>query len=226
MTRYSEKLEEHYPELWKRIEQHEIFKHLGSGSLPGDKFKELLIQDFFMSQTWKRFLGILVIKMKQETIGGHTVQKFLGECIASQKYMSMFKKFSHQFKIVQADMVPNIVTRGACDGLIALGCNRTYKECLVAIVACGSAIKSISIASKDIGNEHYREWLQFKHDEAIPIVNWARASLDQIRKKDEVNKKHEEVLKYSLLYELAFWEAAAHPNKFSWPVKMTGMMPK
>jgi thiaminase len=91
---YSEKLVNHFPELWAQIEKQEIFTHLGSGTLPAETFRDLAIQSHFVCEAWKKFLGILVSKIPStmEYLGGHHVNKFIGEAIANEKSANLFKK--------------------------------------------------------------------------------------------------------------------------------------
>ena len=194
-----------------------VCNQLMEGTLPSDKFRNLVIQDIILNEHWKKFIAILIAKIPQKyskSLGDKNPTLFLASYLTNHQKEKVNDRIRHELKIKNEEIHPSVVTKAACDFLMATVYNRTYKDALIALFAsCKCLPEKVSLSGS---NPLFDEWSQ-THMHSVDILgSWAIKAINEIRGDDEVNHKHQQLYEYALKYENTFWESIENPDNFSW----------
>ena len=210
--KYTDKLMKTAPQ----VGTHNVITQMVDGTLPSEKFRNLVIQDIIINDHWKKFMAVLIAKIpsKMHMIGNKNTTEFLANQIANRDKEKVSDRLRHELKIKQDEIQPSLVTKAACDFLMSSVYNKTYKDALVVLFACSKCIPEKITAA---GNPMFNEWLQTHVNSVNAVGNWAVNALNQIREDDDVNHKHNQLFNFAVKYENTFWESIDHPELYSWP---------
>ena len=215
-TKYTDKLMKTAPQCGVVPGVPAVISQMVDGTLPADKFRNLVIQDIIIDQHWKKFLAVLIsrIPSKFQTMGGHTPTEFLAAQILNHDKHKINDKFCHQLKIKRDEIQPTLVTKAVCDFLMSTVYNKTYKDALIILLASSRCIPEKMFTSP---NPMYNEWLQTHVKSVNVIASWAVSAINEIREEDDVNHKHQQLFNFATKYENTFWESIDQPQLYNWP---------
>jgi thiaminase len=183
-----------------------------------DQFRHFVIQNMAIHDTWKRLLAVLISKfpLKHNMAGGRNAQQFLAEMIADQSKEVFYSRAMKELKISKDETEDvSLVTQAVCDYLTALVYNKNYKDGLLAIfcagyVGCGIQKKGTQMAPM------VQEWMTIHQNWVSKVTEWAKLAINEIRENDQINMKHVDIMRYSYMFEQAFWASINNPVKYQW----------
>ena len=221
---YSDALLAEHPELWKKAINHPFAVALANGNLPEEAFREYVIQDTIFCHALKKMISLLVTKLPErgEEVWEKIEDKFASE-VALNKEMNTLRSFRKQLNIADEEFAKaNLVTKGFSDFVLSVAYQGSYKEILVALLEIIFVYEAWAekFADSNPGDLKIQKWMDVHRDRIQgPELALIRSTLDEARKEGKhikPNRKHKEILKYTLMWEIAFWDSLSNPNKYKW----------
>jgi thiaminase/transcriptional activator TenA len=222
---YSATLLNQHTELWQKAANHPFAAALAQGNLPDEAFREYVIQDYIFCQAVKKTIALLVAKLPNKGRVWEKVEDEIAKQVPPGIETAALRSFRKDMNIADEEFDNvNLVTKGFCDYLVALAYQGSYKEILVALLAIVFVYEAWANKFADVnsGDSKIQKWIQIHRDRRQrPNVNMLRATIDEVRKQGKhlkPNRKHKEILKFTLMWEIAFWDSICNSNKYKWAV--------
>ncbi len=224
---YSDALLAEYPELWQKAINHPFGVALAQGNLPNEAFREYVIQDTIFSHAVRKMIGLLVTKLpdRNECVW-QKIEEDLAKEVAPGTEANTLQSYRRELSIADEEFENvNLVTKGFSDFVVALAYQGSYKEILVALLEIVFVYEAWAekFAESNPGDAKIQKWIDVHRDRVQgPHLSLIRAALDEARKEGKhikPNRKHKQILKHTLMWEIAFWDSICNPTKYQWKSK-------
>ncbi len=213
--------EEEVRRVWSEIINHPFVTELYSGSLPIEKFKYYVRQDYNYLIGMMRAYSLLASKAEYEVAKEALEIAYLDATIEMENYVKLLKKLGMDLKEVLSTE-PSPTNEAYMNFLISTCALKSPLECLVATLPCFWTYLVIAETHKDLlrnnSNPIYVEWCSvYLSKEYRELLSKLRSIVDDLW---VTGKGNYEVLKKLFIraskYEWMFWDAAYRLE--SWPV--------
>jgi thiaminase/transcriptional activator TenA len=221
--RFSDFLRTEGGPIWNAIMDHPFLVEMSKGSLPLEKFRFYIIQDYAYLVDFVRLLGIILDKVDDIDIIRALVERL---DVNIRIELDALEEFGERMGISitelrKREMAPT--NMGYTRHLFHIAHSRTALETVVAMLPC---IWSYGEIAKRIGNEEglqghslYNEWCKtYTSQEYWGLVEWYRDFVDSQAEEAGPSMKNR-MLDYfitSSRYEYMFWDMAYKEE--GWPV--------
>ena len=207
--------------IWDQILNHKFITGLGDGSLPLDRFKFYLRQDYLFLVEYARVLAIA--SAKAPNLEGMTRFATLLHATLSQE-MNLHRRYCAGFGINEDDLKDTKIspaTSNYANYLLAVAHQDTVREIAASLLPCQWGYYEIGLklaAEGDLSDSNpYAEWIKtYSSEEFRDLTDWLRGYLDKLGQGiSPANRKHlEETFLMSCRYEYQFWQMGL--SKESW----------
>lgn len=211
----SETLRRKHAEAWDRIFAHPFVRGIGDGSLPVDRFRFYLGQDYLFLVEYGRVLALAVAKAPDlETMG--RLSKVLEATLNGE--MDLHRRYSAGFG-VSAEALEGTAEAPATHSytrhLLAVAYSGSLAEILFALLPCAWGYHEAGLRLRDSGairdGNLYAEWIRtYSSADYGALAIWLRALADRLA--EGLPERETRVLERryveGLRHELAFWQMA------------------
>jgi thiaminase (transcriptional activator TenA) len=209
--------------IWDRELKHPFVRGLGDGTLPIDRFRFYLAQDYVFLIEYCRVFALGAAKARDlRTIGVFT--RLLDETLNTE--MQLHRDYCRRLGIEESDLegtVPAPVTHGYTRHLLTVAYSGSIVDIVAAVLPCqlGYAEIGTALADEDRGcaNPKYAEWIRtYSSQEFIAGAEKLGSLVDDLTGGWPARELAylETLFLTSSRYEYLFWEMAW--NQSSWPV--------
>jgi thiaminase/transcriptional activator TenA len=210
----SERLKRDAEYIWNKIYTHPFIKELFEGTLPLDKFKFYIIQDYnYLIGSIKNF-SLLASKADDVNIMRDVVEmaymESRGEFKGYENFLEKLNLTMNEAENVQ--QIPELISY--LGFLLSTSSLKSFEEGITAILPCYWSYAEIARIHKEklivSKNELYKEWAYtYLEDDYIRLVDKIKKLVDDIKHDFPYNKlKH--VFITSSKYEYMFWDSVYH----------------
>ncbi len=220
---FSDELRDKAGNIWQAIFEHPFVTGIGDGTLPVEKFKFYVRQDYVFLIDYSKVFALAVTKPS----GLDTMARFaqmLHETLNVE--MSLHKSYSAQFGISEEQLEgtrPAAATLAYTSYLLSAAHGGTLGQLLAALLPCMWSYCEIGrhLADKGEPEGHplYAQWIRvYSSQDFWESALWGRELLDKLASPaapDEL-KRMEEAFITSSRYEYMFWDMAYRMEE--WPV--------
>ena len=209
--------------IWGRELKHPFVRGLRDGTLPIDRFRFYLAQDYVFLIEYCRVLALAAAKARDlQTIGVFT--RLLDETLNTE--MQMHRDFCHRLGIAATDLeatAPAPITHAYTRHLLTVAYSGSIADILATVLPCqlGYAEIGTALACEGRGgaNSNYAEWIRtYSSQEFIAGAEKLGCLLDDLTAGWPARELAllETLFLTSSRYEYLFWEMAW--TQASWPV--------
>ena len=219
---YSAELRANAP-TWDLEKQHPFIRGIGDGTLPVEKFKCYMRQDYVFLVEFCRVIALAVAKAGAVDDMGWFAQ-LLNETLNTE--MSLHVGFCADFGITEEELkstAASPTTRGYTQYLVERGYAGSAGEIAVAILPCSWGYAEIgrTLADNGMPDEQplYRRWIEmYSSTKFEELAEWLRSYVDRVASQSGPAelRRMEETFRNSSRYEYMFWDAAWRME--DWPV--------
>jgi len=197
--------------IWKRILEHPFVVELYKGTLPLEKFKYYLIQDYNYLITTYKCLSLLSAKADYEAAKVTLELAHLDATTEIENHNSLLKALGLNIEYVE-NTEPAPTNTAYMNFLLSTCSLKPFIEGLTAILPCFWSYYEIALynegSMRHNKNEIYRRWCEvYLSKEYIKIVDILRSLVD----KYGMNYEYERLKNVFILgsrYELMYWDMA------------------
>lgn len=212
--RFTDELRQQAAPIWEADLKHPFVRGIAEGSLPTEKFKFYLIQDYLFLLDYSRVFAHGVIKAPDEATMAMFAQ-LLNETLNTE--MDLHRGYCEKFGISAAEMeaAPMTPTTHAYTRhLLHVAQGGTLAELIAGVLPCqwGYAEIGTTLAKQGGSPEPlYQEWIEmYASPEFLALGEWLRGMLNDLTGACR-NSEKERLKNHFLLssrYEYLFWEMA------------------
>lgn len=220
---FSEALRQEAEPLWKTIHAHPFVRGIGDGTLPEDRFRFYMCQDYIFLIEYSRVIALAVAKAPQMPEMG----RFAGLLNATlNTEMALHRKFAAKSGISREELetaTPAPACRAYTNYLLETAWSGTFGEIAAAMLPCqwDYALIGKELAARGAPAEAplYGEWIEmYASEEFHQLAGWLREILDAAA--DAAGRAEQEKMRQHFLagtrYEYLFWEMSWKME--SWPL--------
>ena len=204
-----------HADSWRGVFDHPFVRGIGDGTLPVDRFRFYLGQDYLFLIEYGRVLALAVAKAPDlDTMG--RLSRVLEATLNDE--MDLHRRYSAGFGVsaeALESVAPSPTTHAYTRHLIAVAYSGSLAEILFALLPCAYGYHEIGLRLRDAdgvrdGNP-YVEWIRaYSSAEYGALAEWIRGLADALA--DGLPERELRVLERryveGLRHELAFWEMA------------------
>ena len=212
---FSGQLRQKVAPLWDKEKRHPFVTSIGDGSLPLEKFRYYMRQDYLFLIDFCRAISLAVAKTQNvEDMGWFA--RLLHETLNTE--MSLHVGFCRDFGITEEELKgtrPSPTTLDYSSHLVHTAYSGGVGEIAAAILPCSWGYSEIgrTLADKGAPSDQplYARWIDmYSSAEFAQLADWLRSFLDRVAlgSGEEEMKKMEEAFLLSSRYEYMFWDAA------------------
>lgn len=214
MTQFTDELRQSAAPIWEADLRHPFVSGIADGTLPQEKFKFYLIQDYLFLLDYSRVFAHGVIKAPDEATMA-LFSQLLNETLNTE--MDLHRGYCEKFGISAAEMEQAPVaptTHAYTRHLLHVAQSGNLAALIAGVLPCqwGYAEIGTTLAQQGGSPEPlYQEWIEMYASEAfLALGKWLRSLLNQLTAESSPAEK--ELLKAHFLlssrYEYLFWEMA------------------
>ncbi len=206
---------------WDRVFAHPFVRGIGDGTLPVDRFRFYLGQDYLFLVEYGRVLALAVAKAPDLATMGRLATVL--EATLNEE-MDLHRRYSAGFG-VSPEMLEAAAEAPATHGytryLLAVAYASSLAEILFALLPCACGYNEIGMRLRDAGaigdDNPYAEWVRtYSSEEYGALAEWLRSLADALA--DGLPERETKMLERryveGLRHELAFWQMAwAEPTE-------------
>ncbi|PZE20550.1 thiaminase II [Paenibacillus xerothermodurans] len=220
--KFSERLYHKLHPIWRRNHTHPFIIELGNGTLPVEKFRFYMIQDYLYLIDYAKLFALGAVKANDlQTMG-----KFAALLDSTMNVeMSLHRTYAARFGISEEELehaAPSPITLAYTHYMLHAAQNGSLAELVAALLPCmwgyweiGKELSSIPGASD---HALYGEWIRmYSSEEFGGLAQWCIGLLDQLAqgKPEGELARLEEIFLNTTRYEYMFWDMAYH--RTMWP---------
>jgi thiaminase/transcriptional activator TenA len=209
--------------IWDRELKHPFVRGLGDGTLPIERFRFYLTQDYVFLIEYCRVFALAAAKARDlQTIGVFT--HLLDETLNIE--MQLHRDYCERLGIAETDLeatTPAPITHAYTRHLLTVAYSGTIAEIVAAVLPCQLGYGGIATALAGEGrggaNSNYAEWIKsYSSPQFIAGAEKLRCLLDDLTAEWPARELAplETLFLTSSRYEYLFWEMAW--TQSSWPV--------
>lgn len=214
MPRFTDELRAIADPIWQAQLDHPFVRGIGDGTLPLDKFRFWVRQDYVFLIEYCRVFALGAARAPDFD----TLAKF-AELLQETAHgeMELHRAYAREFGIEPADLAaeaPAPTTRAYTDFLIRVAANADFSELAAALLPCMWAFSDIGAALEARpapADPRYARWIETYADPAFAaLAGWCRALVDGLAEQagPATRSRMRDAFLTSVRYELAFWEMA------------------
>ncbi|RKU36673.1 thiaminase II [Candidatus Poribacteria bacterium] len=214
MTQFTDELRQSAAPIWEADLRHPFVRGIADGTLPPDKFKFYLIQDYLFLLDYSRVFAYGVIKAPDEATMA-LFSQLLNETLNTE--MDLHRGYCEKFGISAAEMEQTPVaptTHAYTRHVLNVAQSGTLAELIAGVLPCQWGYAEIGTTLAEQGGSPeplYQEWIEmYASDEFLALGKWLRSLLNELTA--ESSSAEKERLKrhflFSSRYEYLFWEMA------------------
>ena len=214
MTQFTDELRQSAAPIWEADLRHPFVRGIADGTLPMEKFKFYLIQDYLFLLDYSRVFAYGVIKAPDEATMA-LFSQLLNETLNTE--MDLHRGYCEKFGISAADMEQAPVaptTHAYTRHVLDVAQSGTLAELIAGVLPCQWGYAEIGTTLAEQGGSPeplYQEWIEmYASDEFLALGKWLRSLLNELTA--ESSSAEKERLKrhflFSSRYEYLFWEMA------------------
>jgi thiaminase/transcriptional activator TenA len=200
---------------WDRVFAHPCVRAIGGGSLPVERFRYYLAQDYLFLVEYGRVLALAVARAPDLGTMGR-LARVLESTLNDE--MDLHRTYSAGFGVSAEALEsapPSPTTRAYTDFLVATAYSGSLVEILFALLPCAYGYHEIGLRLRGGGglreDNPYAEWIRaYASEEYGSLATWLRDLADVLA--EGLPQREVKVLEQhyveGLRHELAFWEAA------------------
>lgn len=220
---FSDELRQKGAPIWDREKQHPFVTGIGDGSLPQDRFRYYMRQDYIFLIDFCRAISLAVAKAQSvEDMGWFA--RLLHETLNTE--MSLHVSFCKDFGMSEEELKstqPSPTTLAYTRHLIKTAFSGGVGEIATAILPCSWGYCEIGQTLYDKGlpaeQPLYSRWIEmYNSQEFAELAAWLRSFIDRVALEsgEQELKRMEEAFLVSSQYEYMFWDAAYRMEE--WPI--------
>ena len=214
MTQFTDELRQSAAPIWVADLRHPFVRGIADGTLPMEKFKFYLIQDYLFLLDYSRVFAYGVIKAPDEATMA-LFSQLLNETLNTE--MDLHRGYCEKFGISAAEMEQAPVaptTHAYTRHVLNVAQSGTLAELIAGVLPCQWGYAEIGTTLAEQGGSPeplYQEWIEmYASDEFLALGKWLRSLLNELTA--ESSSAEKERLKrhflFSSRYEYLFWEMA------------------
>lgn len=214
MIQFTDELRQSAAPIWEADLGHPFVRGIADGTLPTEKFKFYLVQDYLFLLDYSRVFAHGVIKAPDEATMA-LFSQLLNETLNTE--MDLHRGYCEKFGISAAEMEQAPVaptTHAYTRHLLSVAQSGTLADIIAGVLPCqwGYAEIGTTLAQQGGSPEHlYQEWIEmYASEEFLALGKWLRSLLNELTA--ESSSAEKERLKrhflFSSRYEYLFWEMA------------------
>lgn len=214
MTQFTDELRQSAAPIWEADLRHPFVRGIADGTLPMEKFKFYLIQDYLFLLDYSRVFAYGVIKAPDEATMA-LFSQLLNETLNTE--MDLHRGYCEKFGISAAEMEHAPVaptTHAYTRHVLNVAQSGTLAELIAGVLPCQWGYAEIGTTLAEQGGSPeplYQEWIEmYASDEFLALGKWLRSLLNELTA--ESSSAEKERLKqhflFSSRYEYLFWEMA------------------
>ena len=214
MTQFTDELRQSAAPIWEADLRHPFVRGIADGTLPPDKFKFYLVQDYLFLLDYSRVFAYGVIKAPDEATMA-LFSQLLNETLNTE--MDLHRGYCEKFGISAAEMEQAPVaptTHAYTRHVLNVAQSGTLAELIAGVLPCQWGYAEIGTTLAEQGGSPeplYQEWIEmYASDEFLALGKWLRSLLNELTA--ESSSAEKERLKrhflFSSRYEYLFWEMA------------------
>lgn len=220
---FSDELRRKGATTWDLEKQHPFVTGIGDGSLPLDKFRYYMRQDYIFLMDFCRAISLAVAKAKTvEDMGWFA--KLLHETLNTE--MALHISFCGKLGITEQELFatePSPTTLAYTRHLVQTAYSGGIGEVATAILPCSWGYCEIGQMLSDRGaptsQPLYGRWIEmYSSPEFAELADWLRSFIDRTSTEsgDQERERMQKAFLLSSQYEYMFWDAAYRMEE--WPV--------
>lgn len=212
--KFTDELRQYAAPIWEADLKHPFVRGIADGSLPKEKFKFYLIQDYLFLLDYSRVFAYGAIKAHDEATMA-LFAKLLNETLNTE--MDLHRGYSEKFGISPAEMESAPVaptTHAYTRHLLHVAQIGTLGDVIAGVLPCQWGYAEIGTTLSEQGGSPeplYQEWIDmYASAEFLALGEWLRNLLNEITENSSPVEK-ERLQRNFLLssrYEYLFWEMA------------------
>ena len=212
--KFTDELRQFAAPIWEADLKHPFVRGIADGSLPKEKFKFYLIQDYLFLLDYSRVFAYGVIKAHDEATMA-LFAKLLNETLNTE--MDLHRGYCEKFGISSTEMETAPVaptTHAYTRHLLHVAQIGTLADVIAGVLPCQWGYAEIGTTLAEQGGSPeplYQEWIDmYASTEFLALGEWLRNLLNKITQNSSLSEK-ERLQKNFLLssrYEYLFWEMA------------------
>lgn len=208
----SQRLFKEVETIWNSYYEHPFVKELGEGSLPEEKFRFYMIQDYIYLLDYARVFALGVVKSKEERY----MRKFSEfEYGILNTEMSVHKHYCEELGITEAEITAakaSLANISYTNYMLWVGQNQGSLELLATILACSW---SYELIGKELAKRYslegnpYAKWIEgYSSKEYEELSQDIINMLDEMGEgcSEEVFENLKEIFVNCSRYEYLFWD--------------------
>ena len=214
MIQFTDELRQSAAPIWEADLGHPFVRGIADGTLPTEKFKFYLVQDYLFLLDYSRVFAHGVIKAPDEATMA-LFSQLLNETLNTE--MDLHRGYCEKFGISAAEMEQAPVaptTHAYTRHLLSVAQSGTLADIIAGVLPCqwGYAEIGTTLAQQGGSPEPlYQEWIEmYASEEFLALGKWLRSLLNELTA--ESSSAEKERLKrhflFSSRYEYLFWEMA------------------
>jgi len=213
-ARFSTELREAADAVWEAQHAHPFVRGIGDGSLPPERFRFYVRQDYRFLIDYGRLLALGAARAPRL----EWMRRFAAlaqEVLETE--MDLHRQLAARWGVSGAELVaerPAAATRAYCDFLLRTGALGDFAELVAALLPCMWGYAEIGerlAAGAPPEHAGYREWIElYASAEFAELAAWCRELTDEVAAGagDELRERMRGAFLASSELELAFWESA------------------
>ena len=214
MTGFAAELRATADPVWSAIHAHPFVRGIGDGTLPEEKFRRYVRQDYLFLIDYGRLLSLGAARAPRLA----WMRRFsaLAESVLETE-MDLHRQYAERWGISVEELESERTapaTDAYCDFLLRTAALGDFGELAAALAPCMWGYAEIGQALAAAGlpdHEGYAEWIaMYASDEFEQLAAWARELLDAAAEGtgDAGRQRMQSAFMASSEHELAFWESA------------------
>ncbi len=219
----SEELRKKASHIWEAEKKHPFVRGIGDGTLPLDRFRYYMRQDYLFLIEYCRSLALAVAKAGRldDMVW---FARLLHETLHTE--MALHRDFAQEFGISTHELestTPSPTTHAYTRHLLQTAYSGSLGQIAASLLPCqwGYCELGQHLASQGMPTEQplYVKWIEaYNSPEFAELAQWLRDLLDRLGKEASAGEKQqlEETFLTSSRYEYLFWDAAYRMEE--WPV--------
>jgi thiaminase/transcriptional activator TenA len=221
-ARFSDHLRARAEPIWRAQHEHPFVRGIGDGTLPEDRFRHWIAQDYRFLLEYCRLFGLAAARAPDLA----TLERFADLLQATAHgEMELHRSYAQACGVDAAALertVPGPTTRAYTDFLLRVAATGDFAELVAALLPCMWGFSELGQALAARGAPAappYAQWIATYADpEFAALATWCRDLLDRLAADASAAQRQrlEEVFLTSSRYEYLFWEASYRLE--AWPV--------
>jgi thiaminase/transcriptional activator TenA len=222
---FADDLFSHAKPIWDAQLTHPFVTGLGDGSLPVDRFKRWVCQDYLYLKDFARLFAWAVAKADRlESMCWYAAVLHL----TLNTEMALHRAYAQRFGITLAELEAEPVwptTRAYTDFLIRTAADGDISDLVAALLPCSWGYVYIArhlAKGRPPADQRYAEWIaQYVSQDFVQATDWLKAEMNRLAEEATPTKRQRllGIFEISSQYEWLFWEMCWKGE--SWPVART-----